>query len=146
MLFYVPPLLPVTSSEENGTVTTDSDDFFHSIDKARVPVEYLGSLLGAGNTGVVSYSLRKMMAVRHYRRAETVGDVSQEVVDRMLREADCTREEAEQIYRLTTLATAKERFEIPPMQREQAIEMMQDPLEHKKSVGFGFLEGPKRGS
>ncbi|MCP3998161.1 MAG: nitrate reductase subunit beta, partial [bacterium] len=73
MLFYVPPLLPVTSSDDDGTVSTDSDDFFHAIDKARMPVEYLASLLGAGNTGVVSYSLRKMMAVRYYRRAETVG-------------------------------------------------------------------------
>jgi nitrate reductase beta subunit len=146
MLFYVPPLLPVTSSKEDGTTSTDSEDFFHAIDKARVPVEYLGSLLGAGNTGVVSYSLRKMMAVRYYRRAETVGDIDAEVVDRVLREADCTREQAEEIYRLTTLATTKDRFVIPPSQREQAIEMMDDPLAHKQSVGFGFLQGPQRGA
>jgi len=146
MLFYVPPLLPVTSSDEGGTVATDSDDFFHAIDKARIPVEYLGSLLGAGNTGVVSYSLRKMMAVRYYRRAVTVGDIGEDVVDQVLREADCTREQAEAIYRLTSLATAKDRFVIAPSQREQAVEMMKDPLEHKQSVGFGFLQGPQRGT
>ena len=132
MLFYVPPLLPVTSSHEDGTTSTNSDDFFHAIDKARMPVEYLGSLLGAGNTGVVTYSLRKMMAVRYYRRGETVGDIDAETVDRVLREADCTREEAEAIYRLSTLATTKDRFVIPPSQREQAIEMMDDPLAHKQ--------------
>ena len=146
MLFYVPPLLPVSSSQENGTITTDSEDFFHSIDKARVPVEYLGRLLGAGNTGVVDYALRKLMAVRHYRRAETVGDISAEEVDKVLRQADCTRQQAEEIYRLSTLSTVKERFVFAPAQREQAIEMIKDPLEHKQAVGFGFLRAPERGA
>jgi hypothetical protein len=31
------------------------------------------------------------------------------------------------------------------MQREQAIQMLEDPLEHKKSTGFGFVSGPQRG-
>jgi hypothetical protein len=34
---------------------------------------------------------------------------------------------------------------IPPAHREEAIEMMKDPQEHRQSVGFGFLSGPKRG-
>ncbi len=145
MLFYVPPLLPVMSSQENGTTTTDSDDFFHDIEKNRAPVEYLARLLGAGNSGKVSYALRKQMAVRYYRRLVTVGDVDGEVVNRILREADCSREEAEEIYRLTSLCNADDRFVIPPAHREEAIEMMKDPLEHKQAVGFGFLSGPKRG-
>ena len=63
----------------------------------------------------------------------------------MLREADCTPEEAEAIYRLTSLCTFDDRFVIPPMHREQAIEMLEDPLEHKQGAGFGFLSGPRRG-
>jgi hypothetical protein len=31
------------------------------------------------------------------------------------------------------------------MHREEAIEMMEDPLEHKQNAGFGFLTAPKRG-
>jgi hypothetical protein len=31
------------------------------------------------------------------------------------------------------------------MHREEAIEMMEDPMEHKQSVGFGFTSGPRRG-
>jgi nitrate reductase beta subunit len=146
MLFYVPPLLPVTSGQEGETTTTDSDDFFHPIEKARMPVEFLGSLLGAGNTGVVSYALRKMMAVRYYRREKTVGDISPETVDRVLREADCTREQAEGIYKLTAMANLEDRFVIAPSQREQAVEMMKDPHEHRSEVGFGFLRGPQRGT
>jgi len=145
MLFYVPPLLPVMSNRDKETVSTDSDEFFHDIEKSRMPVEYLASLLAAGNAGKVSYALRKQMAVRHYRRSVTVGDVDGEVVKRLLSAADCSVEEAEAIYRLTSLCNADDRFVIPPAHREEAIEMMRDPLEHKQSVGFGFLSGPKRG-
>ncbi|MCP3981196.1 MAG: nitrate reductase subunit beta [bacterium] len=145
MLFYVPPMLPVISRREQETTVTDSDEFFHDIDKARVPIEYLASLLGAGNAGKVSYALRKQMAVRHYRRMVTVGDVDSEVVTRILRAADCTEEEAEEIYRLTSLCNANDRFVIPPAHREEAIEMMKDTMDHKQAVGFGFLSGPKRG-
>ncbi|MCP4898561.1 MAG: nitrate reductase subunit beta [bacterium] len=145
MLFYVPPLLPVMSKNNDGTVATESDSFFHDVDKGRAPVEFLGSLFGGGNTGVVSYALRKMTAVRHHRRELTVGDVSTESVEQILREADLTREQAEEIYRLTALCTVRERYVIPPAQREQAIEMLKDPLEHKQAVGFGFLKGPRRG-
>jgi nitrate reductase beta subunit len=145
MLFYVPPLLPVISKDEDGTVTTESDDFFADIDKGRAPVEFLGSLFGGGNTGVVNYALRKLMAVRHHRREVTVGDVNTETVDQILREADLTREQADEIFRLTALCTVAERYVIPPAQREQAIEMIKDPLEHKQAVGFGFLKGPRRG-
>ena len=63
----------------------------------------------------------------------------------MLREAETSRDEAEAIYRLTSLCTFEQRFVIPPMYREEAIEMMQDPLEAKQSAGFGFLEGTRRG-
>ncbi len=91
------------------------------------------------------YALKKQMAVRIYRRAVTVGDVSRKDAARVLREADCTEEEAEAIYRLTSLCTFEDRFVIPPMHREEAIEMLEDPLQHKASVGFGFMTPPKRG-
>jgi nitrate reductase beta subunit len=74
-----------------------------------------------------------------------VGDVDGEVVTRLLRAADTTREEAEAIYKLTALCTAQERFVIPPAHREEAIEMMGDTMDHKQATGFGFLSGPKRG-
>ena len=109
-------------------------------------MEYLASLLGAGNVGKVTYALRKQMAVRHYRRSVTVGDVDAEVVKRLLHAADCSPEEADEIYRLTSLCNEKDRFVIPPAHREEASELMKDPLEHKQETGFGFLAGPKRGA
>jgi nitrate reductase / nitrite oxidoreductase, beta subunit len=109
MLFYVPPLSPAAS--DTG--------------KARVPVRYLASLFGGGDTAPIEYALRKEIAVRASRRAATIGDVDAATVDRMLDEAECSPRQADDIYRLTTLATVAERFVVPPPLREQALEMLQ---------------------
>jgi len=144
MLFYVPPMAPVMSAREGQTLNSVSEDLFHDIDDSRVPVEYLASLFSGGRIDLVRYALRKQKAVRWYRRAITVGDVSMETAEKMLRRADCSPEEAEAIYRLTSLCTFEERFVIPPMHREEAIGMLEDPQEHKQGAGFGFLAAPRR--
>jgi len=144
MLFYVPPMAPVMSARDGQTLTNISEDLFHDVDQARVPIEYLASLFGAGDEAGVRYALRKQKAVRWYRRAITVGDVAMDVAERMLAEAGSSREEAEAIYRLTSLCTFEDRFVIPPMHREEAIEMLDDVQEYKQAAGFGFLSGPRR--
>lgn len=145
MLFYVPPMSPVMASRQDGkAVEHVSEDLFHDIDEARVPMKFLANLFGAGHEGKVRYALRKQKAVRWYRRALTVGDVEMGTAERMLREADCSPEEAESVYRLTSLCTFAERFVIPPSHREEAIEMLEDLREHQSSAGFGFLTGPGR--
>ncbi len=145
MLFYVPPLSPVMGAKENGTVEHVSADLFHDIDEARVPMKFLANLFGAGHEGKVRYALAKQKAVRWYRRALTVGDVTMADAERMLRAVDSSAEEAEAIYRLTSLCTFEDRFVIPPAHREEALEMMKDPHEHRSEAGFGFLSGPRRG-
>ncbi len=144
MLFYVPPMSPVMGTQQGDVVEHVSDNLFHDIDESRVPLKFMANLFGAGHEGKVRYALRKQKAVRWYRRALTVGDVDRPTAERMLREADCSPAEAEAIYRLTSLCTFEDRFVIPPAHREEAIQMLEDPLEHKQSVGFGFLSGPKR--
>jgi nitrate reductase / nitrite oxidoreductase, beta subunit len=106
MLFYVPPLSP--SAGEHG--------------EARVSLKYLASLFG-GDAGV-HYALQKESAVRAHRRAATVGDVDRKTADDRLQMADSTAEEADAIYRLTTLATVADRFVVPPSFREQAIDSL----------------------
>jgi nitrate reductase beta subunit len=145
MLFYVPPLSPVMHRQDGETVTRVSGDFFHEIDEARVPLQFLGNLFGAGQTEHVRYALRKQMAVRAMRRNLTVGDLDSETAAEAMSQADTNPEEVDEIYRLTSLCTFDERFVIPPSHREVAIETMRDPLEHKQMVGFGFNEKPKRG-
>ncbi len=145
MLFYVPPMAPVMANRNDGVVNSSTEDLFHDIETARVPMKFLANLFGAGHEGKVRYALRKQKAVRWYRRAVTVGDVDMPTAERMLREADCTVEQAEAIYRLTSLCTFDDRFVIPPMHREEALQMMEDPMEHQGSVGFGFTAPPERG-
>jgi len=145
MLFYVPPMSPVMASRENDTISHLSADLFHDIDESRVPMQFLANLFGAGHEGKLRYALHKQKAVRLYRRAITVGDVDAETAARALREANSSPEEAEEIYRLTSLCTFEERFVIPPMHREEAIQMLEDPHGHRQSVGFGFTAGPRRG-
>jgi len=144
MLFYVPPLLPVMSVTKGDVVKNDVDDLFADIEKARAPMNYLGSLFSGGNLGKLRYALRKELAVRIWRRHTTVGDIPEAKAQAALAEADCTAEEADAIYALSALATFEDRFVVPPFQREMAIEMLEDPHEHRASMGFGSRVSPKR--
>ncbi len=146
MLFYVPPLLPVVGRIENGNYeSTITEEFFGSLKEARVPIKYLAKLFSAGNITPIEESLRRLMAVRLMRRSLGVGDLSPDKADKALHEANLSREQAEAMYKLTTLATFDERFVIPPSHREQAIEMMREPELHKGESGFGPRQAPGRG-
>jgi nitrate reductase beta subunit len=146
-LFYVPALGPVTYAVENGIAVNPSsvDQIFAPIEEARLPMSYLANLFGAGQEAPVRYAMKKMLAIRTWKRAQTVGDVEMQVALDGLREADCTPEQAESIYRMTSLCSFEDRFVIPPSHREQAVEVLTNPLEKKGAAGFGFREQPVRG-
>ena len=145
MLFYVPPLLPVTASTQSGNYDLSRGEFFGTIENARVPVQYMARLFSAGDGDMIKRTLRKLLAVRIYKRAQSVGDVDQRRLAAVLSEAGCSAEQAEQIFRLTSLPRFKDRFELPPLHREMAIESMEDPLLHKGEAGIGFGAPPVRG-
>ncbi|MBI4302709.1 MAG: nitrate reductase subunit beta [Chloroflexi bacterium] len=150
MLFYVPPMLPVLAKMKNGNYDVAGTDneglapMLSSLEQARMPMRYMASLFAAGNEEIVAAVYRKLIAVRVYMRAQKVKDVSEAEVQQALAHGQITPEEAEAIFRLTSLPTFEERFVIPPLAREEAIESAQDPLTHKKQVGFGFLQPPTR--
>ena len=110
-------------------------------------MSYLANLFSAGNTEVVRSSLRRLMAVRWYRRSLEL-DIDALTVQRVLREAGLTPADADAIYRLTALATLEERYVLPPLQREEAIagegaDMAEDC---RQSCGFGKIDPPRRGA
>jgi len=147
MLFYVPPLLPVMASKEDGVYDTSLDDFLGTVDQYRLPLRYMASLFGGGNEGVVRYALRKQLASRLHRRLETVGDVDRAAVTKVLAEADCDATQANAIHRLTALAHFEDRFVIPPAHREEAMELLGDePLTEKGYTGVGRRARPERGA
>lgn len=143
MLFYVPPLLPVLSKEKQGTQQL-ADDFFTTLEQARLPIKYLAGLFAAGNADEVVNVYRKLIAVRLYRRKTSVGDVPESSVDKACHLAGVDEDTAEAIFRMTALTRIKERIVVPPMLREQAIEAGMDPEEYKQGMGFGTRRPPKR--
>jgi nitrate reductase beta subunit len=152
MMFYIPPLSPVVSTIEEGLVRLDiareqiDFELFNSLEKARMPIQYLANLFSGGNEEVIEKILKKMLAVRIYKRRESVEGIIDEATLAMVESADTTPEEIEAIYRLSTLPTIAERFVFPPYHREMAAEAIYgDPLARKGDVGLGYSVPPKRG-
>ncbi len=150
MLFYVPPLLPVLASVKDGIYEVDGAadgglaPMLSSLERARIPLRYMASLFAAGNEEMVAAVYRKLIAVRMYMRAQRVQDVPEAEVAHALAQGNTTSEEAEAIWRLTSMATFDERFVLPPMARERAIEMEEETFKHKREAGFGFKQTGQR--
>ncbi len=163
-LFYVPPLLPVMASvtqnnksdgiklnpiskhwSDEWLYDTSIEEIFGTIEQARFPIKYMANLFSVGDTELMAEKLKKLMAIRIYRRYKTVGDIFKEKSDRALAEVNLSEEDAEGLYRLTSLAKFDERFVIPAAHREQAIEMAESTADVKGSAGMGFRETPVRG-
>jgi nitrate reductase beta subunit len=160
MLFYVPPMLPVMASlsdaknqeqskkmskiakfwDDDWLYDTSTDELWGTIEQARFPLKYMASLFSAGDEGKVADRLKKLMAVRMFRRRETVGDISEEKIRGVFQDTGLTAEMANDIYYLTSLAKFDDRFVVPAAHREQAIEMMNFTGDTKGSTGFGFKE------
>jgi len=164
MLFYVPPLLPVMASvkdvskDQNDNLNpiakqwpdswlydTSTEELWGTIDQARLPLKYMANMFGAGDESKIKSQLQKLMAVRIYRRWKTVGDISEEKVNEVLKDTNLTAELADEIYNLTSLAKFDDRFNVPPAHREQAIEMLEFAGDERGSSGFGITEKVQRG-
>ncbi|MBC8265656.1 MAG: nitrate reductase subunit beta [Flavobacteriales bacterium] len=144
-LFYVPPLLPAMATVENGTYNTTTDSLWGKIDASRMPIQYLASLFSAGNGEKIKEVFRKLMTVRLHRRDKTVGDLDIKELNQALADTAMTREEADDIFRLTSLPLFDQRFVIPAAHREEAMEMLESTADVKGNTGFGFKEMPARG-
>lgn len=162
-LFYVPPMLPVMATisqntKDNSTLNdkakawddkwlydTSIDEIFGNIDNMRFPLKYMASLFGAGDEKIMAEKLKKLMAIRIYRRHVTVGDISKAKSDAALAEIGFNEATAEAVYKMTSLAKFDDRFVIPAAHREQAIEMLESTADVKGNTGFGWTPKPVRG-
>ncbi|GIW52200.1 MAG: respiratory nitrate reductase subunit beta [Gemmatimonadales bacterium] len=128
MLWYIPPLSPVTTSA--GQRSPDENDVFDmaepsngpllsldELSKFRVPLKYLANLFAAGNEEEVKKSLLRQLAVRHYERSIRV-DRNPDL--KVLERVGLTEEDARGIVRGLSLAFYHERFVIPTTKREKA--------------------------
>ncbi len=153
MMFYVPPLSPVVSTIEEGLIRLDLPpeqvdfELFDNLEKARLPIRYLANLFAGGNEELIRGILRKMLAVRIYKRRQSVEGEIDEATMNMVWSAGTTPEEIEEIYKLTTIPTIADRFVFPPYHREMAAESIYgDPLARKGETGLGYSVPPERGA
>jgi nitrate reductase beta subunit len=151
MMFYVPPLSPVVSVIEESLfkldIGPDVVDFetFDNLELARLPIQYLANLFTAGDEAIIKSVLRRLLAVRIYKRTQSVDGAPSERALTILDEVGLTPATAEAIYKMTTLPTLNERFVLPQYHREMMIEALNDPLTHKGEAGFGARQAQRRG-
>src|SRR5690554_6891452 len=75
MVWYVPPLSPIQSAAETGRMphrTVGGSDIIPDVASLRIPVRYLANLLTAGKEEPVVHALERLLAMRAYKRRETV--------------------------------------------------------------------------
>ncbi len=132
MVWYVPPLSPIQSAADAGEL--GSNGILPDVESLRIPVQYLANLLTAGDTQPVLLALKRMLAMRHYKRAETVDGV---VDTRALDEVGLSEAQAQEMYRYLAIANYEDRFVVPSSHREQAREAFPE----KNGCGFSFGDG-----
>ena len=134
MVWYIPPQSPSRTLIDRDTYSNPGEGL-SKIDEFRIPIKYLASLLSAGVEEDVKKALKRILAMRAYRRSRNIDekpDLS------LLDEVGLTEQDANHMHRLLSLAFYNERFIIPTTHREDATEPYTE-------VGFlGFTKKVKR--
>lgn len=113
MVWYVPPLSPMMNHIANED-DLSADSYLTAVDQMRIPMEYLASILTAGDTDVIRSVLLKLTAMRSYMRSQTVEGLAE---SQLLSETGLTVEQVDAMARLFGLAKYNERFVIPSADR-----------------------------
>ncbi len=134
MVWYVPPLSPIMGAFDGQQDTLDPNFIFPTIDQMRIPIQYLANLLTAGDTDVIRLVLKKLVAMRSYMRAKTLG---KEPDTNILTVTNLTAAQVEEMYRLLAIAKYSDRYVIPKAHREEAEDMFYG----QGTTGYEFMEG-----
>jgi nitrate reductase / nitrite oxidoreductase, beta subunit len=137
MVWYVPPLSPITSAANAGALGANGQ--LPDVSEMRIPLEYLANLLTAGQTGPVIRALERMLAMRAWQRGKHVEGVRETAV---LQQVGLDEGQVEEMYRVMAIANYEDRFVIPTTHREYA----ESAFDLKGSCGFSFGNGCSDGS
>ena len=130
MVWYVPPLSPIQNAAEAGTVGMDG--LIPDVDSLRIPVKYLANMLTAGDEAPVKLALKRLLAMRSYKRSQLVDKVdAQSVLDSV----GLSKHQVEEMYRYLAIANYEDRFVIPTAHREEALS---DAFAERGGCGFTF--------
>ena len=137
MVWYVPPLSPITSAANAGHIGINGE--LPDLTQMRIPVQYLANLLTAGDTAPVIRALQRMLAMRSYQRSKHVDNEQNLAV---LAQAGLTVAEVEDMYHIMAIANYEDRFVIPTTHREYA----ENAFDVRGGCGFTFGNGCSEGS
>jgi len=132
MVWYVPPLSPITAAAEAGKMGIDGG--MPDVKSLRIPLKYLANLLTAGDEKPVATGLERMLAMRAYMRAKTIDGVIDEGIAKRV---GLTAQQIEDMYHIMAIANYEDRFVIPTSHRE----VTQDAYELRGECGFSFGDG-----
>jgi len=137
MVWYVPPLSPITSAANAGHIGVNGE--LPDIAQMRIPLQYLANLLTAGDTQPVARALERMLAMRAFQRGKHVDQVQNLAV---LEQAGLTVAQVEEMYQIMAIANYEDRFVIPSSHREYA----ENAFDLRGGCGFSFGNGCSDGS
>lgn len=142
MVWYVPPLSPIQSAADAGhmpTKTVGMSGIIPDVDSLRIPIKYLANLLTAGDEEPVKLALKRLLAMRAYKRSQIVdNEQDQQVLD----DVGLSEFQVEEMYRYLAIANYEDRFVIPTSHREEA---MSDTFAERGGCGFSFGNGCSSG-
>jgi nitrate reductase beta subunit len=137
MVWYVPPLSPITSAAQAGHVGANGE--IPDVGQLRIPVKYLANLLTAGDTQPVVRALERMLAMRAYQRSRHVEERENTAV---LAQVGLSVAEVHEMYRIMAIANYEDRFVIPSTHREYA----ENAFDVRGGCGFSFGNGCSDGA
>src|SRR5512145_149877 len=137
MVWYVPPLSPITSAASAGKIGLDGE--MPDVRSLRIPLKYLANLLTAGDEAPVALALERMLAMRAYMRRKHVdGKLEPSILQRV----GLTTAQVEDMYRYMAIANYEDRFVIPTSHREFGA----NPYDERGTCGFSFGLGCSEGN
>ena len=137
MVWYVPPLSPISSAANAGHL--GSDGVLPNVRDLRIPLRYLANLLTAGDEEPVARALERMLAMRAFMRGRHVESSEN---TSLLARVGLTVEQVEEMYRYLAIANYEDRFVIPSTHREYA----ENTFNVRGSCGFSFGNGCSEGA
>lgn len=136
MVWYVPPLSPIQSVIGNEDL--DKQGILPDIEQLRIPAKYLANLLTAGDEAPVILALKRMIAMRIYKRGEEVDNVKH---DDVLKDVGLTEPQIQEMYRYLAIANYEDRFVIPTHHSELTSTLSRPAFIEQGSCGFTFGDG-----
>jgi nitrate reductase beta subunit len=136
MVWYVPPLSPITAGANAGIVGNNGE--IPDVSQLRIPVKYLANLLTAGDTAPVVRALERMLAMRAYQRTKHVDGL---INRKVLEQVGMSAAQVEEMYKYMAIANYEDRFVIPTSHREYA----ENTFNVRGGCGFTFGNGCSEG-